>query len=80
MPLKEHSFSHSFPEFSEQFNQLKTHNGHFASLSDKFEALDHTIHRLESGTESYTDEQLEILKKQRLALKNELFTLLKKAA
>ena len=80
MPAKEHSFAHAFPEMGEQFHQLKSKNSHFAALSDKFESVDHTIHRFESGAESYTDEQLEILKKQRLALKDELFGLLKKAA
>ncbi len=80
MTTKEHSFAHAYPEMNERIHQLKAKDSHFAGLLDKYDILEHSIHRLESGEESFTDEQLEKLKKQRLSMKDELVHILKKAA
>ena len=80
MPLESHSLAKELPEMREKIHQLKTSNNHFAKLFEKYDAVEHEVRRIESGVEAASDERLEILKKLRLSLKDELFTILKKAA
>ena len=79
MPLENHSLAKEFPEMRERIHQLKTSDNHFARLFAQYDAVEHDVHRIESGAEAAADERLEALKKQRLGLKDELFSLLKKA-
>lgn len=79
MPLENHSLAKDFPEMRERIHQLKIGDNHFAKLFAEYDYIEHEIHRIESGAEASADERLEGLKKQRLALKDELFGMLKKA-
>ena len=80
MPRENHSLINEFPEMRERIHQMKTSDNHFARLFSEYDAVEHSVHRIESGAESASDMHLETLKKQRLGLKDELFGLLKKAA
>jgi uncharacterized protein YdcH (DUF465 family) len=71
-----HPLVKDFPEFRERIHSLK-HDAHFARLSREYEALDKEIVRLEDGVEQAGDSALEGLKKQRLAIKDLLYALLK---
>ena len=68
-----------FAEYKEQIHKLKTENAHFAKLYDEYNQLDNSIYRFEEGIENAADDHLEMLKKQRLALKDELYSMLKQA-
>lgn len=80
MPLQSHSLIEEFPELRDQIHTLKTTDNHFARLFTEYDEIEHQVQRIESGAEASSDERLEALKKERLALKDTLFTLLKKAA
>lgn len=80
MPLEKHNLIHEFPELRERIHQMKTSDTHFSRLFAEYDAVEHSVHRIESGAEAASDERLEGLKKQRLKLKDELFNLLKQAA
>jgi uncharacterized protein YdcH (DUF465 family) len=80
MTLKQHSIFKDFPEMHEHIHEIKKNDSHFASMSDKYDELEQAIHSMESGEQAYTDEHLEELKKKRLKLKDELFSLLQKKA
>jgi uncharacterized protein YdcH (DUF465 family) len=67
-----------FPEFRDLITRLKTEDLHFTRLFDKHNALDQQIIRMESRIEAATHDEIEILKKQKLALKDELYALLLK--
>jgi uncharacterized protein YdcH (DUF465 family) len=69
-----------FPEYRDLISQLKTTDHHFSRLFDKHNALDQKIKNLESGIEKATDLEIEILKKEKLQLKDELFNILKSKA
>jgi uncharacterized protein len=69
-----------FPEYRDLITQLKTTDRHFLSVFDKHNDLDQRIKNMESHIEHATHEQIEILKKEKLALKDELYGLLKKAS
>ena len=66
-----------FPEYRDLISHLKTTDHNFSRLFDKHNALDQKIKNLESGIEKVTDLEIEILKKEKLQLKDELFDILK---
>jgi uncharacterized protein YdcH (DUF465 family) len=80
MPLENHSLVQEFPEMRERIHALKTSDNHFARLFAEYDAAEHEVHRIESGAEAADDARLETLKKQRLHLKDTLYSLLKKVA
>ena len=69
-----------FPEFRDQITQLKTTDAHFVRLFDKHNELDQKIKNMESGLEAASHEQIELLKKEKLHLKDQLHTILRKAS
>ena len=66
-----------YPEYRDLISQLKTTNHHFSRLFNKHNVLDQKIMNLESGIEKATDLEIEVLKKEKLQLKDELFSILK---
>lgn len=75
-----HSLVNELPEYREAIHEMKMSNNHFARLFDEYHTVDKEIHRIETGVENTSDEYAEGLKKQRLAKKDEMFTMLKEAA
>lgn len=75
-----HDLAHEFPELKERIHQLKTGDAHFRRLFDEYHTTSRQIERIEANIEPTSDAVLENFKKQRLALKDELYSLLKQAA
>ena len=73
---EKHDLIHELPEHRERIHQLKTSNEHFAKLFDEYHELDHQILRMEEGIETPSDEVLEELKKKRLYLKDQLYSMI----
>lgn len=69
-----------FPEYRELISQLKTSNRHFQNLFEKHNALDQKIKNMESRLEFGTPDEIEVLKKKKLALKDEIYDLLQKTS
>ena len=68
-----------FPEFRERITQLKTTDHHFMRLFDQHNALDQKVKNMETHIEPGTQEEIETLKKEKLLLKDQLYTILKNA-
>ncbi|MEN3373138.1 YdcH family protein [Dechloromonas sp. ZS-1] len=68
-----------FPEYRDLITQLKTSDRHFLNLFDKHNELDQKIKNMEAHIEPGTPIEIENLKKEKLALKDELYTHLRKA-
>lgn len=68
-----------FPEYRDLISELKTTDRHFLSLFEKHNELDQKIQNIESRIEPGTREEIEVLKKEKLALKDQLYSLLKKS-
>ena len=66
-----------FPEYRDLISQLKTTDHHFNRLFDKHNVLDQKIKNLEAGLEKATNLEIEALKKEKLHLKDELYSILK---
>ncbi|MCP4272450.1 MAG: DUF465 domain-containing protein, partial [Gammaproteobacteria bacterium] len=63
----------------DQIHELKTKNNHFSNLMKEYEDIDKHIFRIESDEEPTGDEYLRDLKKKRLQLTDELYTMIKEA-
>ena len=51
---------------------------HFARLINEYHEIGHEVNLIEQGVENTSDDYLDGRKKQRLKLKDDLFTMLKK--
>jgi len=67
-----------FPEYRDLITQLKTTDRHFLNVFDKHNELDQKIKNMEAHMEPGTPDEIEVLKKKKLAIKDELYTLLQK--
>ena len=59
--------------------RLKAEDAHYARLADKYHEVNREVHRIEAETEAASDEHTETLKKQRLALLDEITAIVTKA-
>ena len=71
-----HELLEEFPQAQERIHELKTGNQHFARLAERYHEVNRAIHRVEAEVEPTSDETLEDMKKQRLALKDEISAML----
>ena len=69
-----------FPEYRDLITQLKGHDLHFTRLFDRHNELDQQIKNKEAHIEPGTQLEIEQLKKEKLALKDQLYAILLKAA
>jgi len=67
-----------FPEFRDLITKLKTADHHFSRLFDKHNELDDKIKKLETQIPVGTHEEIETLKKEKLLLKDQLYSILTK--
>jgi len=77
--IENHSLANELPEFKELIHDLKMSDRRFQGLFNDYHKVDKEIHRIEEGVENTSDTYLEGLKKTRLNLKDELFSILKSA-
>lgn len=63
-------------EYKEEIHELKEENAHFAKIFEKHNELDNQIEHAENGDTPMTDMELEILKKEKLLLKDEAYKMI----
>ena len=69
-----------FPEFRDLITKLKVEDAYFANLFDKHNELDQRIKNIESNIELGTHNEVEMLKKEKVRLKDSMYEVLKKAS
>lgn len=69
-----------FPEFRELITRLKTTDHHFMRLFEKHNVLDQQVKNAEANITPASHEEIEILKKEKLLIKDQLYDILKKAS
>lgn len=79
MPINHHPLTTEFPDQHDTIHRLKEENAHFRRLMDEYGAIDKEIFRMEENIETPSDEVLNEEKKKRLALKDEIATMLRDA-
>jgi uncharacterized protein YdcH (DUF465 family) len=75
--MERHDLLHELPEYQDRIHQLKLENAHFRKVFDEYHELEHEIHRINTGVETITDEQLHQLKANLLFMKDELVSIIK---
>ena len=68
-----------FPEYRTLITTLKQSDQHFTRLFDQHNALDQKVKNMEASITPATHEEIEKLKKEKLALKDQLYAILKNA-
>ena len=68
-----------FSEYSEHIEQLRTSDKNFSRLYDKHSALDAQVLALEQRKSPALQVDIELLKKQKLAVKEQLYQMLQQA-
>ena len=74
-----HELSAEFPNDHAVLHELKLSNAHFVTLAERYHEVNGEIHRIESEIETPSDAHTEMLKKQRLALLDEISGMVSKA-
>ncbi len=73
MDLLNHDLAHEFPEHVEKMRALKGSDARFGKLFSEYDEDNHAIKKYELGGGVITDEALEVLKKNRLKIKDEIY-------
>ena len=74
-----HELAEEFPDKIDQLHDLKISNAHFAKIADKYHEINREIHRIEAGVEAASGDRETDLRKQRMALKDEISSMLNAA-
>ncbi|MEZ5752667.1 MAG: YdcH family protein [Paracoccaceae bacterium] len=74
-----HELAEEFPNEIGKMQDLKQADSHFAKLYDEYHDVNRAIHRAETDVEPVSDEHAQALRRQRLALKDEIAARLRAA-
>jgi uncharacterized protein len=72
-----HDLLHEFPELVGKIEEMRASNVDFAHLMTDYDDLDARVRQLEELGTPVADETIEELKKERLALKDRLYRILR---
>ena len=72
-----HELAEEFPEFAAQMTDLRQTDAHFSKLSEQYHTLNRKLHRAETNVEPVGDMFLVEMRKERMALKDEIYGILK---
>jgi uncharacterized protein YdcH (DUF465 family) len=72
-----HELVEEFPEHAAKISELKASDAHFARLAEQYHEVNRTVHRAETNVEPMDDLAEQQLRKQRAALKDEIYGYLK---
>ena len=67
-----HELAEEFPNDIDRMHALKAENAHFARLFDDYHELNRAIHRAETNVEPTDDFHMTQMRKQRMAMKDEI--------
>ena len=76
---QQHELVDEFPEHKEIIQRLRKTDPAFAKLADAYHVVTSELHAIDEEIETPSDAYTEQKKKERLALKDQLFALLKAA-
>ena len=68
-----------FPEYRELISQLIESDQHFLNLINKHTEMSQRVEDMEAGIEPATREEIETLKKKKLAIKDKVYKVLRQA-
>lgn len=72
-----HELAAEFPDLADRIAELKASDPHFARLAESYHDLNRAVHRAETDVEPVDDLQAQRMRKERAALKDDLYRMLK---
>ena len=75
-----HELAADFPEHVDLMHQLRESDAHFAKMADSYHTLNRAVHRAESDIEPTSDDHLQQMRRDRVALKDEIYAYLTRNA
>ncbi|KAJ04540.1 DUF465 domain-containing protein [Sulfitobacter mediterraneus] len=72
-----HELAEEFPELVDQMAALRQSDSHFEKLSDAYHTLNRALHRAETDVEPTSDDHMVDMRKERMALKDEIYAYVK---
>jgi len=72
-----HELAEEFPEFVEKMRTLKASDAHFAKLAEAYTDVNHQVFRAESNLAPMEQLAEDQLRKERAALKDQIYAMLK---
>lgn len=79
MSSSHHDLQNEFPEFRELIHNLKESDTHFRALTEKYSEVAKAVYRTEQRIDLMSLEDEEKLRMERMSLKDEIYSLLRKA-
>jgi hypothetical protein len=73
MDLLNHDIAHEFPEHLAKMRALKSNDAHFAKLFNEYDEDNHAIKLYELGGAVISEDALEVMKKKRLNIKDQIY-------
>ncbi|TDT74131.1 hypothetical protein BDE40_2918 [Litoreibacter halocynthiae] len=71
-----HELAEEFPDKIAQMHDLKESDAHFRKLFDEYHEVNRAVHRAETNVEPTDEAHETILRKQRMALKDQIAAML----
>lgn len=75
-----HELAEDFPGHVDAIHALRAENAHFAKLTEAYHQINRSVHRAETNVEPMNSLAETQLRKERAALKDEIWSMLQKAA
>lgn len=72
-----HELREDFPEFEARIHALKENDQHFRRLAEEYHSVNREVHRIEIGEEHLSQGAIEEIRKKRMRLKDEIYSMLK---
>lgn len=67
-----HELHADFPDDADRISELKQSDSHFAKLADDYHEINRAVHRAETDVEPTDDLHLAQMRKERMALKDQI--------
>ncbi len=74
-----HELGDDFPGQANLIHELKTTNAHFAHLAERYHEINRAVHRAETDVEPTDDRHMAEIRKERMALKDQISAALRAA-
>ncbi len=71
-----HELHEEFPDLADKISALKQSDAHFSKLADQYHAVNRSVHRAETNVEPVDALTETALRKERGALKDEIYRML----
>jgi len=75
-----HELNEEFPQLLEQMAALRQSDAHYAKLADAYHTLNRAVHRAETDVEPTSDENMQKMRRERMALKDDIAAYLRENA